>query len=678
MTKAEAQKRLAKLRQLIGEYRYQYHVLDNSIMSEAAADSLKHELGQLESQFPELITPDSPSQRVAGAPSPQFKSVQHQNRMLSLNDVFNHGELEAWLDRIDKLVAENIRQQDFFTDVKMDGFACALVYQDGALERAVTRGDGQTGEDITPNVKTLESVPLKLREGPKYKHFLAGRTEIRGEVLMYKADFARLNQDQSQRGLALFKNPRNTAAGTMRQLDSALVAQRKLHFHGYDLLRDDPNEVETYSMAYEAMRHLGVKTNAAARICGSIEAVKSQIKKWESARLTLPFGTDGLVIKINNRQIYQRLGVVGKAPRGAVAFKYPAEEATTKVKDIIISVGRTGAATPIAVLEPVNVSGSTVSRASLHNEDEIKRLDIRIGDTVIIHKAGDIIPQITRVLTELRDGSQRPYDMAGELKKHDLDFLRLKGEAAWRAVNQNDKAIVARSIEHFAGKAALDIEGLGEKNVRLLVDEGLIKDFADIFQLMATRLEALERFAELSASNLAAAINDKKSPPLNRFLAGLGIRHVGSQTAIDLAQRFHTLEKIVATAEDEPEVFYGIDGIGEVVARSIVEWFNNDRHQKLLSKFRRLGVWPEPARVISGPLVGQSFVITGTLDGMSREQAAERIRGLGGTFQTSVAKGTTYLVYGIKIGESKRQKAEAYGTQVIDQSAFERLLAKSG
>ena len=672
MNKKQAEARIEKLRKIINEYRYEVAVNDNSIMSEAAADGLKHELTKLEEQFPELITPDSPSQRVAGKPLPQFESVKHQTRMLSLNDVFDNEELEAWLDRIARFLDfDTTKDLDFFVDFKMDGFSCSLVYQDGALARAVTRGDGFTGEDITQNVRTLESVPLTLRPSKEFPGLSEGRTEIRGEILMYKKDFEELNKLREKEGEPLFKNPRNTAAGTVRQLDTSLVSKRKLHFHGFDIIRDDSSELASYEAIYAALKAIGIRTNKQATAVSSVKEIESFASTWEEKRNELPYGTDGLAIKVNNRDIYQRLGVVGKAPRGAVAFKYPAEEAITKVKDIIISVGRTGAATPVAVLEPVNVSGSTVQHASLHNQDEIERKDIRIGDTVIIHKAGDIIPQVVRVLTELRDGSEKTFDMEKELKAHPLDFERREGEAAWRAVNSNDPNILKRGLQHFVAKGALDIDGFGEKNVELLVDEGLVKDFADIYTLSEEQLLELDRFAELSSKNLISAIAEKRNPELYRFIFGLGIRHVGSQTAIDLAQHFKTIENMQQSSFEE---LSEIDGVGEVVAHSILEWFSNESNIELLNKFKSLNVWPQKAESNDGPLSGKSFVITGKLEAMGRDEAAEKIRSLGGTFQSSVGKDTTYLVHGASLGASKRAKAEKYGTKLLDEAAFMQII----
>ena len=675
MNKAEAKKRVDKLRRLIDEYRYKYHVQNQSIMSEAAADSLKHELSQLEEKFPDLITPDSPTQRVAGEVLPGFESVRHKSRMLSLNDVFGPEELEQWQSRIAKLLGPKLAEGlEYFVDFKMDGFSVSLVYEAGNLVQAVTRGDGRTGEDITANVRTLDSVPLRLRQDSKYGGFVSGRTEVRGEIVMYKQDFEELNAQRAKAGQPLYKNPRNTAAGTMRQLDTNLVAARKLHIKGFDLIRDNPAEVPSYDFAYQALKAIGIPVNSQAKTMSSIAEILEFAEHWQERRHKLPFGTDGLAVKINDRQLYDRLGVVGKAPRGAVAYKYPAEEATTKVKDIVISVGRLGTATPVAVFEPVNVAGSTVQHASLHNQDEVERLDVRIGDTVIIHKAGDIIPQVVKVLKKLRTGREKPFNMAAALKDHPLKFERVKGEAAWRAVNRHDPLILKRSIEHFASKGALDIEGLGEKNVALLVDEGLVKDLADIYRLNQQDLMKLERFAELSSRKLVEAIATKKRPELYRFIYGLGIRHVGEQTAVDLAKHYQTLDNLAEAASDRPEQLYEIDGIGEVVARSITEWFLSDDNRKLLEKFKDLGVWPAEDRNSSGPLSGLSFAITGSLDSMKRDEAASRIRALGGTFQTSVGQDTSYLVHGRNLGNSKRQQAAKYGTKLMTETEFNKLL----
>jgi DNA ligase (NAD+) len=663
--------RAAKLRELINNYRYNYHVLNKSIMSEAAADSLKHELTQIEAEHPELITPDSPTQRVAGEPLPQFKKVEHGSRMLSLNDVFNEEEFLAWVGRIKKLAGP--ADIEFFMDVKMDGLACAIVYQDGVLAQGVTRGDGFVGEDVTANIRTIDSVPLRLRQTTEYGQFLKGRTEIRGEIVMYKEQFAKLNAEREKQGLPRFANPRNLAAGTIRQLDPKLVAARPLQFHAYDLQRDDPDEVPSNSFAYEAIRELGLIANSTAKTANDPKEVIKFAKKWEEKRKDLPFNTDGLVVKVNNRALYRRLGVVGKAPRGAVAYKYPAEQATTKVKDIFVSIGRTGSATPVAMLESVVVAGSTVQMATLHNESEVHRKDIRIGDTVIVQKAGDVIPEVVRPLVELRNGSEKKFIMPKQCPDCGTKLIKAKEtEAVWRCVNNACPSRAWKQIEHYASKAALDIDGLGEKNVIALLQANLIKDAADIYKIKKEDLLKLDRFAEISASKLIKAIKDKKHPPLPRFIYGLGIRHVGTQTAIDLAAHFQTLNKLSNSTIDE---LSEVEGIGEVVAEAIVEWFEEPRNKKLLEKFNSFGVEPESAKQISGPLSDKNFVVTGSLESMSREEAGERIRALGGTFQSSVGKETDYLVVGANVGASKLTKAEKFGTKQIDETKFLRMIS---
>ncbi|HPG37506.1 MAG TPA: NAD-dependent DNA ligase LigA, partial [Candidatus Saccharibacteria bacterium] len=587
MNKTDAAARVLKLRQLINDYRYHYHVLDESTMSEAAADSLKHELSVLESEFPDLITPDSPTQRVAGAPAAGFVSVPHSKRMLSLNDVFDFDEIKAWVARLQKLAPN--AQLDYFADIKMDGLACALIYEDGLLVRAVTRGDGFTGEDVTLNVRTIESVPLRLRP---FDGLEKGRTEVRGEIVMYKADFERLNAQRAAAGQPLFANPRNLAAGTIRQLDPSLVAARPLHFRGYDLQRQDLTETPSNTYEYKAMHALGFLVNTKTLTTDKLDDVFKYIEKWSEKRHSLPYNTDGLVIKIDDRALYERLGVVGKAPRAAVAYKYAAEQATTRVKDIFISIGRTGSATPVAMLEPVVVAGSTVQMATLHNESEIARKDIRVGDTVIVHKAGDIIPEIVEPLVSLRDGSEKPFVMPSVCPECGTSLAKAKAEdAAWRCPNVNCPARAWKRIEHYASKAALDIEGLGEKNVIALLDASHISDAADIYGLRADQLLQLDRFADVSANKLVTAIQAKTRPPLARFIYGLGIRHIGTQTAIDLANNFRSLEALQTATIDQ---LSGVDGIGDVVAESVVEYFAEESTAQLLTKFKEHDVWPMP------------------------------------------------------------------------------------
>jgi DNA ligase (NAD+) len=595
-----ASRRYTELVSLLNTYSYQYHVLDDPSVDDAVYDSLYQELKTIEAAHPELVRPDSPSQRVGNELSGGFTKARHSSRMLSLNDVFDRAEVEAWVKRIDKLLPGN--QHEFFADIKMDGLACALVYEDGLLVRGITRGDSFVGEDITANVRTIRNIPLRLHADKKHEHLLRGRTEVRGEIVMLKKDFATVNKRQEAAGKPAFANPRNLAAGTMRQLDPALVAERPLTFIAYDMLRDDPNDTPTNMAAYEALTAVGIRRNPEASVFDSLDGVMHFVDEWSEKRHELPFNTDGLVIKVNNRSQYAELGIVGKQPRGAVAYKYAAEQATTVVKDIVISIGRTGAATPVAVFDPVVVAGSTVQHASLHNADEIDRLDVRRGDTVVIFKAGDIIPQVESVLTELRPKDSKRVDFEQELARQypELEFERPAGEVVYRVKGLTGPIILKRTLQHFASKGALDIDTLGEKNVNALVDAGLVRDLADIYTLTVDKVLALDRFAALSAEKLVVAITEKKSPTLERFVYGLGIRHVGIQTAIDLVKAFGTLEALQNATID---ALRSVNGVGEVVAESITAWFADEDNLHLLEKFEKLGVIPHIAKV-SGKLAG--------------------------------------------------------------------------
>lgn len=662
--------RIEKLRELINDYRYHYHVLDESTMSEAAVDSLKHELVQLEEEYPELVTSDSPTQRVAGQALDKFVKVAHRTPMISLADVFNREEVAAWVSRM-KRVLPTIGEE-FLCDIKMDGLACALVYEDGRLTRAITRGDSRVGEDVTMNVRTINNVPLQLRSNQKFAHFLRGRTEIRGEIVMFKQEFAELNKARGTAGLPLFKNPRNLAAGTIRQLNPALVAERPLTFVGYDIIRDDLDDTPTVAFGYQMLTELGITTSKLTRVVYGIDEIMQYIIHLDEIRAGLKFNTDGAVIKLNDRTDFAKLGVVGKTPRAAVAYKFAAEEATTIVKDIVISIGRTGAATPVAVFDPVQIAGTTVQHASLHNADEISRLDVRRGDTVVIFKAGDIIPQVQNVLKELRPRGTKAIDYEQELKRQypELEFIRPEGEVVYRVKGLTGPLILKRALKHFASKGALDIDTLGEKNVTALVDAEYVRDLADIYTLTKDQLLSLDRFADISAEKLLRAIADKKTPSLERFVFGLGIRHVGVQTAIDLTKAFPSMDRLAQATIDE---LTDVEGVGDVVAESIAAWFADEDNSALLGKFTALGIKPQ-YHDKKGELEGKNFVITGTLASMSRDEAAERVRALGGTFQTAVARDTTYLVAAGKVGGSKLKKAEAYGTTIIDEAAFLQLV----
>ena len=701
MTKEEAEKRIIKLRELINDYRYHYHVLDESIMSEAAADSLKHELSLLEAEYPELITPDSPTQRVAGRPLDKFMKVTHEKRMISLADVFSEEEIKDWITRNEKLISGG-EISEFFTDIKMDGLACSLKYRDGVFYQAVTRGDGLVGEDVTLNVKTIQNIPLSLNlekpelafsgRGPRARRYGArplavsvvtseapseansgfSEVEVRGEIVIFKKDFEHLNEIQRKNGEPEFANPRNLAAGSIRQLDPKVAASRPLKFIAYDLVTPDSL---TWREAYEKLRAFGFQTSNEDRVFKNSEMKQmfQYIRDLDEYRKGLKFNTDGMVIKINDRAVYDKLGIVGKTPRGAVAFKFPAEESTTVVRDIVISIVRTGAATPVAILDPVSVAGTTVRHASLHNADEIARLDVRIGDTVIIYKAGDIIPQVKEVLTSLRPEGTVAFDYEKALKEQypELEFVRPVGEVVYRVKGESSDVILERAIEYYASKPALNIEGLGEKNVEALIRSGLVKSIADLYRLEVNDVAGLERFGQISAQNLIAAINASREPKLAKFITALGIRHVGAATATSLARRFKSLKALMEVTEEE---LLSIDDIGKVVAESILAWFSDEDNLKMLTELEQLGVKVQNETDAELPLSGKSYIVTGTLSAMGREEAEDRLRELGATVTSSVTKNTTALIVGEKPGKSKMDKAAKLGTPVISEAEFLKLV----
>lgn len=661
--------RLSAIKQQLNQWAYEYYVQDKPSVDDSVYDSLFAELKTIEAQHPELVTPDSPTQRIGAEPSKKFEKHTHTQRMMSMLDCFGDDEARAWLERIKKL-NDNVASADFWVDSKKDGLACALHYQDGELVRAITRGDGTVGEVVTANIRTIPNVPLRLYGNHT---FTKGYTEIRGEIIMTKKEFTTLNKRMERENKPIFANPRNLAAGTIRQLDPRLVAERPLRFHGYDLLREDQSEVPTNEFAYNVMKELGITVGTVAHVEKTFDDVLRYAKEFEKKRDTLPYHTDGLAVKINDRNLQAALGVVGKNPRGTIAYKYPAETATTVVKDIVISIGRTGAATPVAVFEPTVLAGTTVQHASLHNADEIARKDVRVGDTVVIFKAGEIIPQVESVIQSLRPKTAKAFDFESELKRQypELEFVRPEGEAVYRVKGATGPLLLKRALQHFASKGALDIDTLGEKNVVALVDAGLVKDLADIYKLTKEQLLELDRFAKISAEKLIAAIADKKKPELPRFIFGIGIRHVGAQTAIDLSHAFKSIHGLQEATLDELKL---VDGVGEIVAESIAAWFADPDNIKLIEKFVAVGVQPKYHDTSDGKLAGQSFVITGSLESMSRDEAAEKIRNFGGTFQTSVAKDTNYLVAGGKVGASKLQKAAEYGTKVIDEKTLMEII----
>lgn len=654
MTKQEVKERLGKLREQIAKYRYEMHVLDNLSISEAALDSLKHELYKLEQEHPDLITKDSPTQRVAGKAAEGFKKVSHAVPMLSIEDVFSREEADAWLERLKKL--EPRAHFDFFAEIKMDGLAVSLVYEDGHFVQGSTRGDGRVGEDVTHNLRTIEAIPLLLRKK------IPGRVEIRGEVYLTKKQLELINKKQKQEGGELYANPRNTAAGTIRQLDPSIVAERKLSFYGYSLITD--LGTKTHAEAHKMIEELGIPQNPLNRHCKNLDEVEKMHEEIYRKRDKLPYWLDGIVVNVNDDRLFERLGVVGKTPRAMIAWKFPAEQGTTKVKDIEVSVGRTGVLTPVALLEAVQLQGTTVTHASLHNEDEIHRLGLKIGDTVIVEKAGDIIPKIIKVLPSLRTGLEKVFHMPKKCPMCGSSVERKAGEVAIVCSNRNCFAQQLAKLLHLV--YAFDMRGLGEKIVEQLIQKGFVHEPADIFGLEPGDFLQLEGFAELSANKLHKEIQDHREIDLDRFINGLGIKHVGEETARDLGQAFGSIDKF---REASVEDLLAVEGIGEIVAESVVEWMKDKVNRKQLDDLLKVVHVRTVKKVGKGPLTGTSWVITGTLESMSRDEAKEKIRALGGDISESVSKKTSFVVVGDSPG-SKFDKAQKLGVTVLEEREF--------
>ncbi len=664
MKKSEAKGRIERLRKEIRHHRYVYHVLDRQEISEAALDSLKDELFKLEQQFPELITPDSPTQRVAGEPLDGFVKVKHSRRMLSLNDAFNEQDVRDWIDRM--LRVDPQAKLDFFAETKIDGLALSLVYEDGVLVTGATRGNGQVGEDVTMNVRTIDAVPLQLRENALLKKHK--RIEIRGEVYLTKKDFEKINVEREKAGEPLYMNPRNTAAGTLRQLDPGLVAKRNLRFLAYALPTDLGQQ--SHEEEHELLRELGFKTDPDAAACKTVEDIFAFYEKVLKRREALPYQIDGIVVAVNSNTLFERLGVVGKAPRAAVAVKFPAEQATTVVEDIQVQVGRTGALTPVAHLRPVQVAGTTVQRATLHNIDEIKRLGVKIGDTVIIEKAGDIIPDVVAVLPNLRTGKEQAFHMPKKCPVCKEPTARPEGEVAYYCTNDECLAKQREQFYHFVSRKGLDIEGLGPRIIDQLMDSDLITTPADLFTLTATDLLPLEGFAQQAANNLVAAIDAAREVPLARLIFALGIRHVGEQTSIELAKRFGSFKKLSAATGEQIE---SIHDLGPAAAASLLHYFGDPARQKYLEQLLAHLKIESPKRAASDRLGGQSFVFTGSLEAMTRDAAKELVRDNGGIVMNSVSKKLDFLVVGGKPG-SKAEKAKKLGVKVLTEQAFLKMV----
>jgi DNA ligase (NAD+) len=661
----EARERVEKLRAAINRYRYLYHVEDREEIPAAALDALKHELAELEATYPELVTPDSPTQRVAGKSLPQFTQVRHKAAQWSFNDVFSEQEFSEFDARVRRALSG--AAPTYTCELKIDGLKVVLTYEGGLLKSAATRGDGVVGEDVTHNIRTVESVPLSLTRPLS--------CVVEGEVWMGKRALASLNRRQAQAGAQTFANPRNAAAGSIRQLDPQVAAGRPLDTYMYDLALSNEPLPATQWEELAFLRELGFKVNPHAVRAESTEDVIAFWKRWQgAAREKEDYLIDGIVVKVNEREYQERLGYTGKAPRFAIAFKFPAEQVTTKVEDIAFQVGRTGVVTPVAHLSPVNVAGVVVSRATLHNEDQITRLDVRVGDTVVIQRAGDVIPEVVQVVEELRPKNSKPFRWPTHIPECGGDgrIERVPGAAAWRCVDKNSFVQQSRTLGHFAGKSALDIEGLGKERVAFLLEQGLISDFGDIFTLTEGDLVDLQGFGEISARKLVASIKKARRVPLDRLLTGLSIPQVGEETAHDLAVRFGTIEKLAQASVEE---LSAVEGVGDIVARSVHAWFRDgDNARKLRELLKHLSIVrvKKPAGALR--FAGLSFVLTGVLPTLSREEAEEHIKKNGGKVSGSVSRKTSYVVAGENPG-SKLAKAREFGVKVITEKELQRLVS---
>jgi DNA ligase (NAD+) len=662
MNKTEVKTRIEKLKKEIEHHRYLYHVLDKQEISDAALDSLKKELFNLEKQFPELLTTDSPSLRVSGQALDKFKKVKHKYPVLSLQDIFSFSEFKEWEERNKKIFD---KEYDYFCELKLDGLTVVLTYEKGVLKTAATRGNGKIGEEVINNIKTIESIPLKLRKG---KYPIPDLLTTRGEVLLKKSVFEKINKERLKEGLELYANPRNIAAGSIRQLDPRVTAQRKLIYFAYDIKEDLGQK--THQEVHNILQEFSFKVNPHNSFCANDQEVQNYLKKWDEARKNLDYLTDGVVIVVNDIETEKKLGNIGKSERWMIAYKFPAEQVVSKVKDIIIQVGRTGALTPVAVLEPKLLAGSTVARATLHNFDEIQRLGVKIDDTVIVQKAGDIIPAIVKVLPRLRTGLEKKIKIPTKCPVCSSSVHHPLGEVNFYCSNPQCLAIQKETIVHFVSKLSFNIEGLGESIIEKLITEGLLKDVSDIFRLEKKDLLHLERFADKSADNLIQAIEESKKISLDRFIYSLGIRHVGDETSILLANKFGSIEKIREAKKAELE---NIHDIGSKVAKSIYNYFHNSQNIDLIKKLFQLGVKVQKLKVKKQTLKGKNFVLTGSLKNFTRDEAKKRLRDLGAKVSSSVSFHTDGLIVGKDSG-SKCTKAQKLGVEIIKENDFLKML----
>ncbi len=693
MSIQQARERVEKLRNIINHHRYLYHVLDKEEISSEALDSFKKELFDLEKKYPSLISPDSPTQRIGGKPLEKFKKVPHFQPMISFNDAFSEDDIRDWFKRNLKLLNQSDKNNvDFFCEPKLDGLAIELIYESGVFKTGLTRGDGIIGEDVTDNLKTIEAIPLKLRDiedaikelnRKKFEKLAFGlkkkkleKVVVRGEVIIDKKMFEKINRQREKNGLPPYSNPRNTAAGSIRQLNPKVIASRGLNSNIYDLRTDFGQE--KHSESHIILEALGFKTNNQySRYCPDIEKVFDYYKYWRENRGKLPYEIDGVVIIINSNEIFEKLGVTGKAPRGAIAYKFPLKQSETIVKDIRVQVGRTGVLTPVAYLKPVNVGGVIISRATLHNDDEIKRLGVKIGDTVIVGRAGDVIPDIIKVFKELRTGEEKEFKMPHECPICKTVLIRKKGEVAFRCPNLKCSARQKKYLDYFVSRKAFNIEGLGPKIIDQLVEEKLINDPADIFKLKESDLMPMERFEKKSATNLISSIELKKKIDLEKFICALGIGGVGEETSALLAQKLKMKGEKIKINEiikifqklslDDLE---SIKDIGPTVGKNIYGWFRREKNIRILKKMEEAGVGVNQKEGIkSQKLKGKMFVLTGKLKSLSREMAKKKIREMGGNVSDSVTAKTDFLIAGDEPG-LKLERARKLGIKILKEKEF--------
>lgn len=670
MSSSALEKKIEALREKIRHHEYRYYVLDDPEISDADFDTLMNELKRLEAEHPALVTPDSPTQRVGGKPREGFVKAKHSSPMLSLDNAYSEEELRDWERRVHELSGRT--DLEYMCELKLDGMSLALVYGDGRLERGITRGDGNVGEDVTLNVRTVRSIPLSISKDKLKKAGIPADFEVRGEMLMPLAAFRKLNEERERQGLSTFANPRNFTAGTVRQLEPSITAQRRMDFFAYMLLKDGQTYFDRQSKAMDALELAGFKVNPNRKLAKNLEEVWKFIQSWEAKRESLPYEIDGIVVKVDRTAWQRELGFTGKAPRWAIAYKYAARGGVTQIEDILVQVGRTGKLTPVAALKPVPIGGTTVSRATLHNMDEIERLGVKIGDWVEVERGGDVIPKVVKVVEDNEHPrGHKQFEMPEHCPVCGGNVVRTPGEVDHRCVNANCPAKLQGTILHFASRHVMDIDGLGEALVNQLTERGLVKNVADLYKLTKDGLLQLERMGEKSAENVLAEIEASKSLPLERVIYGLGIRFVGERTAQFLAEHFGALDAIInASAEELEEV----NEVGPRIAESIVEFFADEHNRKLVSDLRKARLTFTGQKKEKGTkLAGKTFVLTGTLARHTRDEAKKMIEDAGGRVSGSVSKKTDYVVAGSDAG-SKMDKARKLGVAVIGEEELEGLL----